>query len=227
MTPDACREWRGSLASAALGRLEPGEAIALRAHLDGCRECRAELTELEGVAHVLPAADLGNLDTDLVEPVGTLGDMVLESVARERGARRDRRMRQVRTAILAAAAVIAIVVGAVAVTIVRSSDGDDTRQVRVEFTAPNGEGNASAMLTARDEGTEVAFTASGLDEGEWYWLWTTGADDERVSAGTFQGASGTSKLHLVSALPLDETTRVWVTSGDDRVVFDAWLREST
>ena len=41
MTADACREWRGALAAAALGRIDPAEAIALQAHLDGCAACRA------------------------------------------------------------------------------------------------------------------------------------------------------------------------------------------
>ena len=226
MTSDACREWRGPLASAALGRIEPGEQIALQAHLDGCAECRAELTELQGVARVLPEADLSSLETSPVEPAGVLGDRVLESVARERAISRAHRMRRVRRALFAAAAVIAVVVGSFAFTIARSSD-DDPQRVRVAFTSHGGEGEATATLTERREGTEVAFTASGLDEGEWYWLWTTGADEKRVSAGTFRGATGTSTLHLVSALPLEETTRVWVTADDDSVVFDAWLSEGT
>jgi hypothetical protein len=225
MTSDACREWRGALASAALGRIEPGEQIALQAHLDGCADCRAELTELQGVALVLPAADLASLESSPVEPAGALGDRVLESVARERATSRAHRMRRVRHALFAAAAVIALVVGTLVFTIAHSSD-DDPQRVRLAFTAHDGEGEATAMLTERPEGTEVTFTASGLDEGEWYWLWTTGADEKRVSAGTFRGAPGTSTLHLVSALPLDETTRVWVTADDDQVVFDAWLRES-
>src|SRR5262245_21428991 len=226
MTPDACREWRGLLAGAALGRIEPGEQIALQAHLDGCAECRAELAELQGVAGILPSADLSRLERSPVEPAGALGDRVLESVARERANSRAQRMRRMRTALFAAAAVIAVIVGTLAFTIARGSN-DDPHRVRVAFTAHGGEGEATAMLTERPEGTEVTFTASGLDEGEWYWLWTTGADDKRVSAGTFRGATGTSTLHLVSALPLEETTRVWVTADDDAVVFDAWLSEST
>jgi hypothetical protein len=127
-----------------------------------------------------------------------------------------------RTAVAAAAAVVAILGATLVFAIARSSD-DDPQRVRVELTAPGDNGEATATLTARPEGTEVLFTASGLDEGEWYWLWTTGDDERRVPAGTFQGAAGPSTLHLVSALPLEETTRVWVTAGDDHVVFDGWL----
>ncbi len=46
MTSDACREWRGALASHALGHIEPEEEIGLRAHLDGWEDCRAEMREL-------------------------------------------------------------------------------------------------------------------------------------------------------------------------------------
>ena len=50
---DPCRDWRGALGAAALGRLDPAEEIGLRAHLDGCADCRAELRELTAVANAL------------------------------------------------------------------------------------------------------------------------------------------------------------------------------
>jgi hypothetical protein len=217
MTPDACREWRGALASAALDRLDGAEEVALQAHLDGCGECRAELADLRGVATVLPAVELSELESEPVEPAHGLADRVSEGVARERASRRRLR---VRTALIAAAATIAIVVGGVAVLLARAPDDPERR--RVEFSAMAG-GRATATLTAVPEGTEVTFRATGLENGEWYWLWTTGDDDDRVSAGTFQGSDRSAELHLVSALPLEETMRVWVTDGDDDVVFDAWL----
>src|SRR5262245_36656593 len=142
MTSDACRDWRGSLASAALGRLEPAEEIALRAHLDGCPACRAELAELHTVVSVLPSADLSHLERGAVEPAGTLGDLVIDSVARERENRRRQRFRRAGTSVLAAAAVIAIVVAVVAVSVTGGSNGNDRPHVRVEFTA-TGEGVAS------------------------------------------------------------------------------------
>ena len=47
------RELRVLLGPYALGHLSPDEQIMLRAHLDGCAECRAELAEIEGVARAL------------------------------------------------------------------------------------------------------------------------------------------------------------------------------
>ena len=59
MTTDPCRDWRGALGAAALGNIDPAEEIALRAHLDGCAECRAELRELTAVAQALPLVGPG------------------------------------------------------------------------------------------------------------------------------------------------------------------------
>jgi anti-sigma factor RsiW len=218
MTPDACREWRAALASAALERLDAADELALQAHLDGCAACRAELAELQAVARVLPDADVAHLEDGPVEPPGSLGDRVLVGVARERSSRRGRRFRR---AALAVAAVLAVVLGVAALTLSAMLD-DEPETTKVEFTAA-GDRWATAELRALPEGTEVVFHVGGLDEGEWYWLWTTGATDRRVSAGTFQGGADAADLHLISALPLDETTRLWVTDAHDEVVFDAWL----
>src|SRR5262245_11152948 len=105
MTADACREWRGALAAAALGREDAGEQIALRAHIDGCAACRAELDELLAVARALPAADPDRL-TDPSQPSSDLAVLVVDRVAAERAAHRRRRFARVKAI---AAAVVAIV----------------------------------------------------------------------------------------------------------------------
>ena len=58
---DGCRDWRGAIGAAALGRIDPAEEIALRAHLDGCAACRAELRELTAAARVLTAVAVENV----------------------------------------------------------------------------------------------------------------------------------------------------------------------
>ena len=58
---EPCREWRGALGAAALGGLDPAEQIALRAHLDGCAVCRAELRDLTAVARVLDTVPVDNV----------------------------------------------------------------------------------------------------------------------------------------------------------------------
>ena len=54
---EACRDRRGSLAVAAMGRLEPAEQAALDAHVDQCDACRSELRELTAVARAFEETD--------------------------------------------------------------------------------------------------------------------------------------------------------------------------
>src|SRR4051812_42850607 len=122
MTSDACREMRGLLGAAALGRLEAAEEIALGAHLEGCAECRAEQRELATVARALPLADPDRVADASVDPPIELGDRVLDRVSHERDARRSRR----RTRVLAgtAAAAIAIAAALVLVFVLSSVSAD-------------------------------------------------------------------------------------------------------
>ena len=73
-------------------------------------------------------------------------------------------------------------------------------------------------------GTEVAFRVSGLHHGDYYWLWVTGDDGDRIGAGTFQGTGVTpTNLVMTAAIRLSDARRIWVTDGHDRVVLDQRL----
>jgi hypothetical protein len=132
--------------------------------------------------------------------------------------RRSRRSRRIGAGVAAfvaaAAAVIAVVVFV--------GTGDSSPGTRVVMP---GVGNATASATLRpaSSGTEIDMTVAGLKPGEYYWLWLTGRDDDRLGAGTFKGTRGKSQLRLMAALPLDEAQRIWVTDEDKRVVLDAHL----
>jgi anti-sigma factor RsiW len=63
------------------GELAPGEVMAFRAHLAGCRECAAELTSLQSVIATLEREPL------LVPPAGLTG-RILEQVLPSRARRR-------------------------------------------------------------------------------------------------------------------------------------------
>ncbi|MGH9228660.1 MAG: hypothetical protein ACRD07_08010 [Acidimicrobiales bacterium] len=54
---EACRDRRGSLAVAALSRLEPAEQAALDAHVDQCDACRSELRELTATTRAFQETD--------------------------------------------------------------------------------------------------------------------------------------------------------------------------
>lgn len=216
---EACREWRAALGAAALGGLDPAEDLALRAHLDGCAECRAELRELSSVARTLPLVDPDALSDALPQPSRELGARVLDSVARERQHRSARRRHRVlvaaSAALVAAAAIVAVVL-----FVPGSSNG-----TKVVFPTEHGV-SASATLHARPAGTEVAFHVQGLHPGDYYWLWVTGDDGDRIAAGTFQGSSHPVNVTMTAAVPLQEARRVWVTDAQNNVVLDTHLKQS-
>jgi hypothetical protein len=215
VTPDACRDLRGVLAAAALGAIEPAEEIALRAHLEGCPSCRAELRSLTSVAHALPRADPACARTDPAEPPGELADRIRTRVA---GLRAHRRRTRLRVAL--AAAVLLVVATLAGVALV--GPGSGSSGTSVAFSSPE-HASGAATLSERDAGTEVELRASGLDEGEVYWLWLTDEGGDRVGAGTFVGTAEPVRVTMTAALALDDTRRVWVTDEDDAVVLDALL----
>ena len=215
MPSDACREFRGSLAAMALGNIDDAEEIALRAHLDGCADCRADLRELEEVREVLPLADVARV-SDVPEPPSQLGREVVARIASKRRQRAKDRRRY----LLAIAAAVLIVVGAVTTVVVARSGSDGGTAVAFPST---GGVYGDAVLEQCDWGTEVALDAGGLRTGEKYWLWLTGEDGERVGAGTFIGQDEDVHVTMTAALPLDDTRRIWVTDEDDAIVLDAFL----
>ena len=215
---DPCRDWRGALAAAALGRSDPAEEIGLRAHLDGCASCRAELRDLTAVAQALATVPVENITSAPTAPPSALAGRVLERVARERNVRRGRRTRRFAAGtaafVGAAAAVIA------AVILVGSLGSSSGTHVPLR-----GAGGASATATLHGEayGTEIELTVAQLHPGHYYWLWLTGDDGHRIPAGTFTGADDATKLKMLAALPLQEARRIWVTDDRRRVVLDGRL----
>jgi hypothetical protein len=205
---------RATLAAAALHRLDGNDEIALRAHLDGCAACRAELRDLQAVADALPLADIDHVSGTVPQPPGPLADLVLDRVARERTTRRARRRRLIA---VPAAAVLALAAAIVAFIVVTP---DPARTTRVAFPRQQAL-SASATLRARASGTEVKLHIDGLHDGDVYWLWLTGDDRRRIAAGTFRGTDTRTDLVMTAGIHLGDARRIWVTDEDDRVVLDA------
>src|SRR5262249_14537953 len=152
-------------------------------------------------------------------PPSELAMQVVGRVAGEKA--RVRARRRGRFAALAAAAVLvcAIRVGVGVAERPHHPAAGVATTGRVHANEP---ATASARLVAHQAGTQVHLTADGLDAGEWYWLWLTGADGKRIPAGSFRGTGGRVDVMLTSALPLDRAHRVWVTDQEDNVVLDAY-----
>jgi hypothetical protein len=221
---DPCRDLRGALGAAALSGGDPADDIALRAHLDGCGACRAELRELTLVARALDVVALPAIDGAPAEPSSALGARVLERVARERG---ELRARRVRRTFVGAGAFASIAAAIVAVLLVFGASSGDAG-TRVVLPAVGSErATATATLRSKEAGTEVEMKVSGLHDGDYYWLWITDQDGKRLAAGTFRGTDQTTDTRFTAAMPLSEARRIWVTDDNNRVVLDAPVPLST
>jgi anti-sigma factor RsiW len=217
VTTEACREWRGALGAAALGAIDATEEIGLRAHLDGCAACRAELRDLRAAADALAAVSITSVISAPAEPSGTLGGRVTARVAEERVASHHRRTRRIGISVGALVAIAAVVTAIVLA--VGGSTGSPAEEIVMK--GPRG-ATATAMLSEQAVGTAIDVELSGLDPHEYYWLWLTGNDDDhRMSAGTFTGSLEPSEIRLSAALSLDKARRIWVTDEDDKIVLDA------
>jgi len=223
---DPCRDWRGALGAAALGGIEPAEEIGLRAHLDGCAECRAELRELTAVAAALASVPLSAVTGAAALPPDALGEQVLSRLARERGTARSRHRRRV---LVGAGSFTAVAAAAIAAVLMIGSGGGSggLRVVLPGVGAERATASAIAVLHSETSGTAVDVKVSGLHPGDYYWLWVTGDDGHRLPAGTFQGSERQTEFRLTAAMPLTEARRIWVTDDRDRVVLDSHIPVST
>jgi len=218
VTTDPCRDWRGALGAAALGVIDPAEEIGMRAHLDGCASCRAELRDLTAVAKALTAVSETDLVTAPAEPSGTLGGRVMARVAHERDVRRKRHVRRLAAGVGALATIAAVIVG-----LVLAVGGPSNPPATSVAMAGAPGAHATAQLRSQETGTAIDVKVSGLDPHRYYWLWLTGDDDHRMAAGTFMGSPQPSDIRLMAAVPLYEDRRIWVTDEDNKIVLDAQI----
>jgi hypothetical protein len=201
-----------------LGVIDPVEEIGLSAHLDGCPSCRAELRDLTAVADALEAVPVTEVITAPAEPSGALGSRVLERVAHERDVRNKKRTRR----IVAGAGVGALVAIAAAIAAIVLAVGGGTGAPATQVALRSAPGvHATASLRTQNVGTAIDMKLSGLDPHQYYWLWVTDDEHNRMAAGTFRGSDQQSDVRFSAAVPLDEARRIWVTDEKKRVVLDA------
>jgi anti-sigma factor RsiW len=209
------REWRERLGAYALGHLTEDEAAAVRAHLDGCPQCRGEAVSLAPVAQRL---SLGSpeLVAAAAEPPRDLGDRVMARVARAR--RSDRRRRR-RTAVAVAVAAALGVGGATAAAVVLSAGESGQPAAGPSETVafrdlPPGV-KMRATVAPRAWGTSVAVAVDGEPAGIQCTVWLRRADGTRVPAGSFRyvdSSDGTS-VDLASSLPRSDAVAIDLRAG--------------
>lgn len=178
------REIREQLGGYALGHGTPAERTAVRAHLDGCASCRAELADLAPLRERLAAVDPDRVD-DLPAPPPGLGDRVLAGIAAEQAALPVPLRRRRRAAAAVATAGIAAAGFGVGWLVRPVPDPLPLEPVAVQVAVPDVQ--ATADVVPHTWGMEVQLHGAGFTAGEVYRAQVTEDDGRVVSAGEFIG----------------------------------------
>lgn len=188
---------KSNIAPYVLGALPSEEIPPMRAHLTSCDECRAEVDELSKTAESLAQS------VQPVDPPAGFTEKILERVANERAEVATptpalRRRRPLLAFLAAGLAVLAVVLGAVAL----DARGDAETNQRVaaallqnsEGMEMRGEAGVAAKVVPGEDG--AVFVATGLDDlpdDRSYQLWFL-KDGSMVSAGVFDVSDGIALL---------------------------------
>lgn len=245
--PDAPehRQLRELLGAFVLGAL-PGDARAtMRAHLDGCTTCRAELAEIAPLVEDLRAVNPDAL-SEVPAPPTDLGERIRSRIAQERELAQARERRDTRRAvarrggrrIVAAAAAVAIVAAALgAGTLIGRSTAPTSsalpapspsaripiERVAVRSLAQDVQTDEAAII-AHTWGVEARFEGTGFVQGRIYRAAFRSTDGRLLPAGEFLGTGGeVLKCNMQSALLRSDTTGFVVTDDAGQAVLVADL----
>lgn len=223
--PQEHRRWREMIGAFVLGKLDAEQRAAVQAHLDGCEGCRAELAELRPVAAALAGTDPRLFEEEEARPPAGLLERTLSRVE---GARRSeegsRRNRLVRRSAFAAAAILLVAVGLLA--LVPRLTGPPLEPVAFSEAPPGVE--AEANLIDHTWGTETVLVVSGLEEGETYRLLLRDEDGGAAPSGAFVGTGDKPiECRMNAALLREEATGLEVRTAGGDLVLEADLPERT
>lgn len=181
MNRDEHRAVRTSLGGYVLGQLPESERVAVRAHLDGCAVCRAEVAEIDPVVGPLRGADPARLDTTPT-PSPWLGERIVAR-ARAEGAPAARSRRGLLVG--AAASVVAAIAGAgIGFT---AGSGPAVPREPVQLQALDDRVDAAATVVPHNWGVEITLVADGFEPGAVYRVVVLDDAGRRVGAGEFVG----------------------------------------
>ena len=213
--PGDHRDLREQLGWYALGHGTPEERAGVRAHLDGCAACRAELAELSPLAVRLQGVDPDRLDEQPMPPAG-LGDAVLARIAAEEPLRR-RRVASRRA--LAAAAVVGVAAAGFGVGWLVRPVPDPLPLEPVAVQVADTGIEATANVIPHAWGVEVRLTGEGFTAGAVYRVVVTDEDGTEVSAGQFLGVGPAElRCNLNSSVLREDATGFQVVAADGTVV---------
>ena len=206
-----------------LGQLDERDQSAVRAHVEGCPACQAEVAELAPLRLALRDVDPARMG-GTSSPPQDLGDQVLGRIRENRRSLRGPTLlRRGGAGLLVAAALTGAFIAGSA-----SGSGSNTPAapgVELAVRLAVSGVQADAGLVRHTWGTELKLAASGLRDGDAYTVTFVRRDGSDVSGGTFLG-TGEKELRcsLNAALPLDDASKVTVTDTAGSLVLDAVVR---
>lgn len=210
-TRNQCREWRELLGAYALGHSHGDERAGLEAHLDGCAQCRAELTSLEPVAQMLPRADPARFGP-APQPPPELGQRIAATIAAERERTQRTRRRRVLGGFALGGAAAALATAVLLLFVFGGGSEDPTQPVKFA-NLPEGI-SIYATLQPHAYGTEIHMYVHGVPSGTLCRVWLRGPNGASYPAGTFRYRWGEdSDAVLSSALDMSRTRAVVVDTG--------------
>jgi hypothetical protein len=211
MKTERCREWRESLGAYVLDQLPDEERATLKAHLDGCPECRAEVESLAVVSRLLPHADPGRFGPAPMPPP-ELGKRITATIDSER--RRGRQRRRLRLG-LAFSGATAAAAAAVLAIFVLSGDESRSPEQHVAFHGLPAGVKITASLEPQAFGTEIHMYVGGIRSGTLCRVYMRGPGGSDVSAGTFRYRwGGDASAVLSAALDLSRAKALVVHAGN-------------
>jgi len=177
VSTDDHRVLRESLGAYALDHLTGDERARIRAHLDQCPGCRAELAEFEPAVGPLRAVDPDRLDRLPAPPPGLADEIV------RRALHEDRRSHRNRFAAAAAASVAVGLAGGIGYTV----GTPNAPREPVPVFASTREVHASATVIPHTWGVEITLDADGFRTDAVYRVLVRDDAGRTVSAGEFIG----------------------------------------
>lgn len=202
---DEHREIRLLLGAHALGHLDDNESAAVRAHLDGCSACRAEVADLAPLRARLDAVDPAHLDDRPVTPP-ELGPRILDEIRRADAVPPTRSMPSRALGLVAAAVLIAGISFAIGWALEPGSPAVPLEAVVVQTSDPIVR-DVRADVVPHTWGLEIKLHGSGFRDGERYVVDVVDRDGTVSTAGAFIGIGDRSMdCNLNSAVLRDDAT---------------------
>jgi anti-sigma factor RsiW len=202
---DEHRDIRLLLGAYALGHLDDNESATVRAHLDGCPTCRAELADLAPLRARLDAVDPTHLDDRPVTPPD-LDPRILGEIRHAEAASATRRLPLRALGLVAATVLIAGISFAIGWALEPGSPAVPLEAVAVQVADPIVR-DLRAELVAHTWGMEIKLSGSGFRDGERYLVDVVAGDGTVSTAGAFIGIGDRSMdCNLNSAVLRDDAT---------------------